>query len=172
MRRIEAERKLERQRENLTRLQDIIGEIEMRIGPLEIEAQKTTQFLKLKDELKEVDINIFIYDMERLEKEIQALAEKIVSVDLELKEQYNHQIQQGQEQEQMKLQRDAIYRDAEAMIETISNLEKEKERRQSLVALNNEKISSTSRLLEQVHHDQKEQAVDHQTKKENYISLF
>ena len=67
MRRIEAERKLERQRENLTRLQDIIGEIEMRIGPLEIEAQKTTQFLKLKDELKEVDINIFIYDMERLE---------------------------------------------------------------------------------------------------------
>ena len=171
MRRIEAERKLERQRENLTRLQDIIGEIEMRIGPLEIEAQKTTQFLKLKDELKEVDINIFIYDMERLEKEIQALAEKIVSVDLELKEQYNHQIQQGQEQEQMKLQRDAIYRDAEAMIETISNLEKEKERRQSLVALNNEKISSTSRLLEQVHHDQKEQAVDHQTKKEKLSFL-
>ena len=171
MRRIEAERKLERQRENLTRLQDIIGEIEMRIGPLEIEAQKTTQFLKLKDELKEVDINIFIYDMERLEKEIQALAEKILGVDLELKEQYNHQIQQGQEQEQMKLQRDAIYRDAEAMIETISNLEKEKERRQSLVALNNEKISSTSRLLEQVHHDQKEQAVDHQTKKEKLSFL-
>ena len=71
----------------------------------------------------------------------------------------------------MKLQRDAIYRDAEAMIETISNLEKEKERRQSLVALNNEKISSTSRLLEQVHHDQKEQAVDHQTKKEKLSFL-
>ena len=171
MRRIEAERKLERQRDNLTRLQDIIGEIEMRIGPLEIEAEKTTQFLKLKDELKEVDINIFIYEMDRLEKEIRELIEKVTAVDLELKDQYELQIKQANSQEQLKMERDTIYRTSEAMIENISKLEKEKERRQNQIALNNEKISSTVRLLDQVHHDQKEQLADHESKKDKLSFL-
>ncbi|MBE6023628.1 MAG: chromosome segregation protein SMC [Cellulosilyticum sp.] len=171
MRRIEAERKLEKQRENLTRLQDIIGEIETRIGPLEIEAEKTKQFLKLKEELKEVDINIFIYEMDRLEKEIQELTEKIGSVDVELKEYHQLQVSQVSEQEQLKLKRDQIYREAEAMIEKISTLEKEKERRQGQIALNHEKVSSTVRLLEQVRHDQKEQVADHQSKKDKISFL-
>ncbi|MBP3886910.1 MAG: chromosome segregation protein SMC [Cellulosilyticum sp.] len=171
MRRQEAEKKLDKQRENLTRLQDIIGEIENRIGPLEIEAEKTTQFLKLKDELKEVDINIFIYEMDRLEKEIQELEQKVINVELELREQYAHQATQNAEKETLKIERDTIYRQAEETIESISELEKAKERRQSQIALNDEKVSSTSRLLEQVHHDQKEQFEDHQTKKEKLSFL-
>ena len=171
MRRQEAEKKLDKQRENLTRLQDIIGEIENRIGPLEIEAQKTTHFLKLKDELKEVDINIFIYEMDRLEKEIQELEQKTVSVELELKDQYALQSKQYAEKEALKTERDRVYHEAEEMIENISNLEKAKERRQSQIALNNEKVTSTMRLLEQVHHDQKEQVADHQTKTEKLSFL-
>ncbi len=171
MRRQEAERKLDKQRENLTRLQDIIGEIENRIEPLQIEAQKTTQFLKLKDELKEVDINIFIYEMDRLEKEVQELEQKAMSVELELREQYALQATHHAEKETLKAERDLIYRKAEETIENISDLEKAKERRQGQMALNNEKVSSTMRLLEQVHHDQKEQVADHQTKKEKLSFL-
>jgi len=84
VRRIEAEKKLEKQRENLTRLQDILGEIESRIEPLSIEAEKTTQFLKLKETLKEVDVNIFIHEMERLDQDIAELEQKVCSVDGEI----------------------------------------------------------------------------------------
>lgn len=171
VRRIEAEKKLEKQRENLTRLQDIIGEIETRIEPLSHEAEKTTQFLKLKDELKEVDINIFIFEMERLEEEIKALIEKITAVELELQDKNEVQLEYSKRQDALKETRDRLYRETEELIERISNLEKERERKQSHMALNEEKVSSTLRLLEQVRYDQKEHATDHQSKKEKLSFL-
>jgi len=171
VRRIEAEKKLEKQRENLTRLQDIIGEIEMRIEPLGVEAEKTTEFLKLKDQLKEIDINIFIFEMDRLEQEIKDITEKIAAVDGELYDNSTLQINYKKKHEALKQDRDAVYHETEMLIESISNLEKERERKQSQIALNNEKVSSTLRLLEQVHHDQKEHASDHQTKQEKLSFL-
>lgn len=171
VRKIEAEKKLEKQRENLTRLQDIIGEIEMRIEPLGIEAEKTKEFLKLKDELKEVDINIFIFEMDRLEQEIKELTEKIAAIDVELHDNNKLQLEYNKQHETLKQDRDTVYHESEMLIESISNLEKERERKQSQIALNKEKISSTLRLLEQVHHDQKEQATDHQTKQEKLSFL-
>ena len=171
VRRIEAEKKLEKQRENLTRLQDIIGEIEMRIEPLGLEAEKTTEFLRLKDQLKEIDINIFIFEMDRLEQEIQELTEKIGAVEGELLDNSKLQSDHNKKREALKQDRDTVYHETEMLIESISNLEKERERKQSQIALNKEKISSTLRLLEQVHHDQKEQASDHQTKQEKLSFL-
>ena len=171
MRRVEAERKLDKQRENLTRLQDIIGEIEMRMEPLQIEAEKTTQFLKLKDELKIVDVNIFIYEMDRIENEIKELAQKAQDVEQELKSQYSLQESQLAQIEAVKNERDQTYKAAEAMIEKISTLEKEKERKSNQIALNQEKVSSTERLLEQIHQDQKEQTANHQNKKEKLSFL-
>lgn len=171
MRRQEAERKLDKQRENLTRLQDIIGEIETRIEPLQIEAEKTTQFLKLKEELKIAEVNIFIREMDRLEDEVKALTEKIENVHEELNNQYHQQEAQLVEIEAVKSQRDQTYKASEAMIEKISELEKEKERRHNQIALNEEKVSSTERLLEQIHQDQKAQLLDHQNKKEKLSFL-
>ena len=171
VRRIEAEKKLEKQRENLTRLQDIIGEIEMRIEPLGLEAEKTTEFLRLKDQLKEIDINIFIFEMDRLEQEIKDITEKIAAVDGELYDNGALQTDYNKKREALKQDRDTVYHEAEMLIERISNLEKERERKQSQIALNKEKVSSTLRLLEQVHHDQKEQASDHQTKQDRLSFL-
>ena len=171
VRRQEAERKLEKQRENLTRLQDIIGEIETRIEPLQIEAEKTTRFLKLKDELKVAEVNIFIYEMDRLENEIKALVKKTEDVEEELKMQSSQQEAELAQMEQVKRERAQTYKESEAMIEKISVFEKEKERRHNQIALNKEKISSTERLIEQIHQDQKEQLLDHQNKKEKLSFL-
>lgn len=171
VRRIEAERKLEKQRENLTRLQDIIGEIETRIEPLAIEAEKTTRFLKLKDKLKEIDINIFIYEMEHLEKEIKGLSDQITAVNLELHETNEVQLDYQTQNEVLKETRALLYHETEVLIEKISSLEKERERRQGQIALNEERVSSTLKLLEQVRHDQKEQISDHQIKKDKLSFL-
>lgn len=166
VRRQEAEKKLEKQRENLTRLQDIIGEIESRLSPLEREAEKTTQFLKLKEELKGIDINIFIYEIERLEKEIQELSSKVVNVEEELKEKNNHYIAQCELNDSYKKQRDELYHQTENLIEAISEKEKEKERKQSQLTINAEKKVNIERLLEQVYEDQKQQKSTHESKVE------
>ena len=164
VRRQEAERKLEKQRENLTRLQDIIGEIENRLSPLEREAGKTTQFLRLKDELKGIDINIFIYEIERLEKEIQELSCKMIATDEELKDKNTQYLSKCELNDSYKKQRDELYHQTENLIEAISEKEKDQERKQSQLTINAEKKVNIERLLEQVYEDQKNQTNAHESK--------
>jgi chromosome segregation protein len=57
-----AEKNLEEEKLNLSRVNDIVSEIEHRIGPLEEQAATAKEYLKLKDELKTVEINQFFLD--------------------------------------------------------------------------------------------------------------
>lgn len=171
VRRQEAERKLEKQRDNLVRIQDIILEIEGRLEPLSIEAEKTTQFLKLKESLKEVDVNIFIFEIERIEKEIAALNELITSIELQIKDAQEEENALKARQVESKQKKDALYTNIETLISEISNLEKQQEKRQSQITINEEKVINIETLLEQVVEDQKAQALDHQNKKER-LSLL
>ena len=171
VRRLEAERKLEKQRDNLVRIQDIILEIEGRLEPLSIEAEKTTQFLKLKESLKEVDVNIFIFEIERIEKELAALNELITSIELQIKEAQEEENSFKQRQAECKQKKDGLYTDIETLISEISNLEKQQEKRQSQITINEEKVINIETLLEQVIEDQKAQELDNQNKKER-LSLL
>lgn len=60
----ESERKLERTRENITRMQDIMTEIERQLGPLKKQAENARAYLSLKEELKSFEINNYIYHHE------------------------------------------------------------------------------------------------------------
>ncbi len=59
-RKIEAERKLERTRDNLTRINDIIYELEKQIEPLSKQSENAKKFLELKEQLKSLEVNIYI----------------------------------------------------------------------------------------------------------------
>lgn len=63
-RKVEAERKLERTNDNLLKLQLVIDEIERQLGPLKKQAEDAKIFLKLKEDLKILEINAFIYQEE------------------------------------------------------------------------------------------------------------
>ena len=60
-RRDEAERKLDRVTLNLTRVKDVIGEIERTLGPLIKQAENARKYLELKEKLKSLEINAFLY---------------------------------------------------------------------------------------------------------------
>ena len=51
-RKIIAEKKLEEERLNLSRVTDIITEIERQIGPLKKQAEAAKEYLNLRDDLK------------------------------------------------------------------------------------------------------------------------
>ena len=59
-RKIEAERKLERTQDNLTRINDIIFELEKQIEPLSKQSANAKKFLELKEQLKSLEVNIYI----------------------------------------------------------------------------------------------------------------
>ncbi|MDD4686087.1 MAG: chromosome segregation protein SMC [Clostridia bacterium] len=62
----EAERKLERTRDNLSRLKDILGEIERQLGPLKKQAETAKKYLELRDNLRNLEINAYIYQYENM----------------------------------------------------------------------------------------------------------
>ena len=81
---LESERKLARTRENIARLKDIMIEIERQLNPLKDQAEKARKFLDLRDELRSLEINNYIYqydsaasNKEEISTRINALAEEI-----------------------------------------------------------------------------------------------
>lgn len=80
----EAERKLERTRENLIRLRDIIGEIERQLGPLLKQAENARKYNELRDSLRLLEVNAYIYQYEnansakaKINQKLKAIAEEL-----------------------------------------------------------------------------------------------
>ncbi|HIZ81569.1 MAG TPA: chromosome segregation protein SMC [Candidatus Mediterraneibacter pullistercoris] len=69
-------KKLEEERMNLTRVNDILAELEKQLGPLEKQAETAREYLKKKEELKTYDINMFLLEEERLRERIREIEEK------------------------------------------------------------------------------------------------
>lgn len=92
----DAEKKLERTRENLTRVTDIMTELEGQIEPLRHQSEKAKKYLNLRDELKTIEVNASVVSIEKFredlkmaEKEYDAVSESISSLQQETQETEN-----------------------------------------------------------------------------------
>ncbi|GIM31869.1 chromosome segregation protein SMC [Paraclostridium bifermentans] len=63
----EAERNLKNTKENLNRIEDIYVEIENQLKPLETQQKKAIKYLEIKEELKKIEVNSYISEIEELE---------------------------------------------------------------------------------------------------------
>lgn len=64
----EAEKKLEETEANLLRVSDIIREIEEQIDPLHEQAKKAERYKELREELKNLEIGLYVYNIEQVHK--------------------------------------------------------------------------------------------------------
>ena len=62
----EAERKLNATEENLVRIRDIISELESQVGPLAKQAEQAKRYLKIHEELKSLEINVWMYTLDKI----------------------------------------------------------------------------------------------------------
>ena len=69
---------------NLARVNDIIGEIESRIGNLEKESKKAAEYLQIKDRYKGVEINIILRNIAAADEKTQAVREELAEIDAAL----------------------------------------------------------------------------------------
>ncbi len=71
-----AQKKLEDEKQNLLRVGDILSELEKQIGPLEKQSETAKIFLKKKEELKALDVNMFLLENKRIREQLQSVEEK------------------------------------------------------------------------------------------------
>ena len=76
-----AQKKLENERENLVRVNDILAELERQVGPLERQAQKARVYLKKKEELKTYDVNMFLLEAEHIDEQQRDVQAKFETAD-------------------------------------------------------------------------------------------
>jgi len=76
-RRFESLSKLEKERQNLERVSDIIAELEGNLEPLYVQSEKAKEYLKLAEELKLVQMNVFINEVETTQERIDKIDENI-----------------------------------------------------------------------------------------------
>lgn len=81
-----AQKKLENERENLVRVNDILAELERQVGPLERQAQKARVYLKKKEELKTYDVNMFLLEAEHIDEQQRDVQAKFETADQEARE--------------------------------------------------------------------------------------
>ncbi|MEG1515104.1 MAG: chromosome segregation protein SMC [Clostridia bacterium] len=69
----EATHRMDNTRLNLTRVEDIIAELEARVEPLRLQSEAAREYLALRDELKGLELNLFVARTERYTERIQQL---------------------------------------------------------------------------------------------------
>ena len=72
-RKAESEKKLEHTKLNLLRINDILTEIESNIEPLQQQAEKAKKYLNLKEELKSIEIGLFVYNIEKYKQTLEEI---------------------------------------------------------------------------------------------------
>ncbi len=77
VRKEEAERNLQKTNENITRIDDIISELSAQIEPLEKQMNEAKDYLNLRDRLKELEINLYLYQYDRAGERIAKNEEQI-----------------------------------------------------------------------------------------------
>ncbi|MCX4338884.1 MAG: chromosome segregation protein SMC [Lachnospiraceae bacterium] len=72
-----AQKKLEAEKQNLVRVNDILAELEKQTGPLEKQADKARIYLRKKEELKTLDVNVFLLENIRVTEQLKEVDEKL-----------------------------------------------------------------------------------------------
>ena len=114
----ESEKKLEQTKLNLLRINDILAEIEANIEPLKIQSEKAKKFLDLREELKNIEVGLFIYNIETYKQKL----DELVKDQEIIQTQYDDEDKKQQEirnlKEELKLEID----DITAKIEEMQNI--------------------------------------------------
>ncbi|MEG0767482.1 MAG: hypothetical protein RR482_07185, partial [Clostridia bacterium] len=69
-RKVEAERRMENTRQNLTRVEDILDEMEKQLAPLREQSDTARRYLALRDALRKLELNAFLIRYDRMQEKM------------------------------------------------------------------------------------------------------
>lgn len=140
----ESEKKLEQTKLNLLRINDILAEIEANIEPLKLQSDKAKQFFDLREELKSIEVGLFIYNINTYKEKLEQLVkdEDIITSQKEAEDSKMEALQAFKEELRQ------VVDDITAQIENMQNIGFESsnkiEKINSEIGISNERIQNNS----------------------------
>ena len=80
----ETERRLAATEDNMTRINDVFAEVAAQVGPLEKESEKAKRAIDLLETKKRVDVQLWLYDTERLRNDVAKCEENFRNAEFDL----------------------------------------------------------------------------------------
>ncbi|MFV0315140.1 MAG: chromosome segregation protein SMC, partial [Anaerotignum sp.] len=149
-RRNEAIAKLEKEQQNLLRVDDIVGELELQLEPLEKQSEKAKRYLIFKEELKQSEVVDFCKNLDRMEQDLIKLAENKSLAQVQLQ---NHLLEEGQNKEVMSLLKtkaEELEIFLQQQNQEISELRAKKERQEGEIRLTEEQRQNDLSNIERI----------------------
>lgn len=152
-RKVESEKKLEKTKDNLLRLSDIISELETQVEPLKEQSEKAKEYNKFSGQLRELEVNLFIREIDRLKEQLEHLDNQKDLIDKQVT--YNENKRDELEEKYSK-----VNAEVEAMDEKIEELQNlnynaksDLEKNEGDLKLYNEKLGTNEREISRITKD-------------------
>ena len=133
-------KKLENERSNLVRVNDILSELEKQVGPLKQQSEKAKEYLNYKTDLKKYDVNAFLLETDRIRKETAELNGRLKIVDDDLEDSKSEYDNTKSEYETAENQLNDINAQIDENSQTVSALELENQKLQGEINVFTEQI--------------------------------
>lgn len=143
----EAEHKLERTGDNLTRVADILGELSGQIEPLKEQAEKTREYLALFERQKFLDMNLYAQNYERIHKRLEKLTEELAELEAAIEAEQSGFGSDAMETEELSARLEQMEQSITKTREELSSLGAEAERAAGEKNLLAERIAVVDREL-------------------------
>ncbi len=141
----EAEKRLENTSQNLARVQDIIAELESRIEPLREQSAAAREYLQLRDELKGLELNVFLLRSDRYDARIKELRETVETLGESIAQAEARQAQETEKREQTQQELSGLESQAAEARELVQSLIREVEAREGAAGVLRERIAASER---------------------------
>ncbi len=152
----ESEKKLENTKLNLLRVNDIITELETNLNPLKGQSEKAKKFLNLREELKKIEVGLFVHNIEEFKVKIKELEENGDIFETQ-------KVREEEKANQIQIEKEAVKETIDQLIEEIEKIQnsgfessQKREQINSEIGINQERISNNLTNAERYQIDIKE----------------
>ncbi len=152
-RKIETQTRLEREKQNLVRVNDIINVLAEQIEPLKEQAEKAVMYLEKKERLKVVQVNLFLMETANIEQELSDIGNNLENVIIEIERETNRQNELKGQIDGLKL----VLLETDTLIKSKSNelteLRVSTEKRENDIKITNEQINNCKSDIKRIEED-------------------
>lgn len=170
-RRTEANNKLNKEKENLIRVDDILKELETQVGPLKEQSEKAKEYLTLYEEKKQLHIALFLLEVTEAELIYDQLDEKVKLQEKEITSKNDEYNQKENTIIILKEEQISLADEIKLLQEELSNSKENYLNKNHSISLLNEKTitieSSINRLLNEI-----EIKKENTSKSEEFLSKY
>ena len=149
----ETEKKLEQTKLNLLRINDILSEIEGQLDPLKLQSERAKKYLSLRDELKNIEVGLFIYN-------INTYKEKIEQIVQDLKILVEQEKEESEKQEKWQASKTELKEKVDELAQEIENMQNigfesktQIEQINSQISISNERIINNNSNIERMENE-------------------